>query len=201
MKVYSQSIQGLAKGDLSALKKNRKAVSKYSEEVDDLRNDLFYFIKNLDEETIKGASNFYINILAYLQDIAESLQYISKITYKHINNNHSKLTLNQIRDLLDIQKVVFEVFEIINSAFSNKSFGDIKSILKDRNKTVGILEDKIEAQISRTRTSEEKSPKNAALYFSILQESKDLMKEVMNLIEEYYVSYDKSVKPAKPNGE
>ena len=86
-KIYSQSIQGLAKGDLSALKKNRKAVSKYSEEVDDLRNDLFYFIKNLDEETIKGASNFYINVLAYMQDIAESLQYISKITYKHINNN------------------------------------------------------------------------------------------------------------------
>ena len=118
-----------------------------------------------------------------------------------IRDSHSKLTLNQIRDLLDIQKVVFEVFEIINSAFSNKSFGDIKSILKDRNKTVGILEDKIEAQISRTRTSEEKSPKNAALYFSILQESKDLMKEVMNLIEEYYVSYDKSVKPAKPKDE
>ena len=64
-----------------------------------------------------------------------------------------------------------------------------------------ILEDKIESQIARTRTSEEKSPKNAALYFSILQESKDLMKEVMSLIEEYYVSYDKSVKPAKPKDE
>ena len=95
-KIYSQSIQGLAKGDLSGLKKNRKAVSKYSEEIDDLRNDLFYFIKNLDESTIKGASNFYINVLAYLQDIAESLQYISKITYKHINNNHTNLTFNPV---------------------------------------------------------------------------------------------------------
>ena len=33
------------------------------------------------------------------------------------------------------------------------------------------------------------------------KKSKDLMKEVMNLIEEYYVSYDKSVKPAKPKDE
>ena len=120
---------------------------------------------------------------------------------KHINNNHSKLTLNQIRDLLDIQKVISEMFESIASAFASKSFGDIKSILKDKSKMIGLLEDKIEAQISRTRTSEEKSPKNAALYFSILQESKDLTKEVMNLIEEYYVSYDKSVKPAKPKDE
>ena len=120
---------------------------------------------------------------------------------KHINNNHSKLTLNQIRDLLDIQKVVAEIFESISLTFANKSFGDVKNILKEKNKTIGLLEDKIETQISRTRTSEEKSPKNAALYFSILQESKDLMKEVMNLIEEYYVSYDKSVKPAKPKDE
>ena len=99
------------------------------------------------------------------------------------------------------KRQVAEVFESISSAFANKSFGDVKSILKDKNKTIGLLEDKIETQISRTRTSEEKSPKNAALYFSILQESKDLMKEVMNLIEEYYVSYDKSVKPAKPKDE
>ena len=111
------------------------------------------------------------------------------------------MTLNQIRDLLDIQKVVAEIFESISLTFANKSFGDVKNILKEKNKTIGLLEEKIEAQISRTRTSEEKSPKNAALYFSILQESKDLMKEVMNLIEEYYVSYDKSVKPAKPKDE
>ena len=71
-KIYSQSIQGLATGNLDNLKKNRKVVAKYSEEIDDLRNDLFYFIKNLDESTIKGASNFYINVLTYLQDIAES---------------------------------------------------------------------------------------------------------------------------------
>ena len=199
-KIYNNVIKGLSRHDLSELKKNKKQISKLSSEVDNLKDKLFYFIKNLDESSL-GASNFYINLLGYLQDITQSIEYISKVSHKHINNNHSKLTLNQIRDLLDIQKVVFEVFEIINSAFSNKSFGDIKSILKDRNKTVGILEDKIEAQISRTRTSEEKSPKNAALYFSILQESKDLMKEVMNLIEEYYVSYDKSVKPAKPKDE
>ena len=111
------------------------------------------------------------------------------------------MTLNQIRDLLSIQKVITELFENISSAFSNKSFEEIKIILKDKNKSIGLLEEKIETQISRTRSSEEKSPKNAALYFSILQESKDLMKEVMNLIEEYYVSYDKSVKPAKPKNE
>ena len=199
-KIYDNVIKGLSSHDLSELKKNKKQISKLSDEVDSLKDKLFYFIRNLDESSL-GASNFYINLLGYLQDITQSIEYISKITYKHINNNHSKLTLNQIRDLLAIQKVMSELFETISSTFKNKSFKEIEAILKDKSKTIGLIEDKIETQISRTRSSEEKSPKNAALYFSILQESKDLMKEVMNLIEEYYVSYDKSVKPAKPKDE
>ena len=47
-----------------------------------------------------SASNFYINLLGSLQDIAQSIEYISKISHKHINNNHRKLTLNQVRDFI-----------------------------------------------------------------------------------------------------
>ena len=135
-KIYSQSIQGLAKGDLSALKKNRKAVSKYSEEVDDLRNDLFYFIKNLDEETIKGASNFYINVLAYLQDIAESLQYISKITYKHINNNHTNLTFNQIRELQEIDSELNNLYDEIQFIFSKNNFKELNKVIDKKTRAL-----------------------------------------------------------------
>ena len=183
-KIYSQSIQGLAKGDLSALKKNRKAVSKYSEEVDDLRNDLFYFIKNLDEETIKGASNFYINVLAYMQDIAESLQYISKITYKHINNNHTGLTFNQIRELQEIDSELNNLYNEIQFIFSNKNLKELNKVIDKKQELYSSLKEKIDIQIARTK-KDESSPKNTTLYFSILIESKDLVEKTMNLLEMY----------------
>ena len=183
-KIYSQSIQGLAKGDLSALKKNRKAVSKYSEEVDDLRNDLFYFIKNLDEETIKGASNFYINVLAYLQDIAESLQYISKITYKHINNNHTNLTFNQIRELQEIDSELNNLYNEIQFIFSNENLKELNKVIDKKQELYSSLKEKIDIQIARTK-KDESSPKNTTLYFSILIESKDLVEKTMNLLEMY----------------
>ena len=183
-KIYSQSIQGLAKGDLSALKKNRKAVSKYSEEVDDLRNDLFYFIKNLDEETIKGASNFYINVLAYMQDIAESLQYISKITYKHINNNHTKLTFNQIRELQEIDSELNNLYNEIQFIFSNENLKELNKVIDKKQELYSSLKEKIDIQIARTK-KDESSPKNTTLYFSILIESKDLVEKTMNLLDMY----------------
>ncbi len=64
-KLYRNSIDGLAKQDLDTLKKSKKNVVKLSDEIDDLRDNLFYFIKNLDDSSIE-ASNFYISILGYL---------------------------------------------------------------------------------------------------------------------------------------
>ena len=64
-KIYAAAFNGLAQQDLDALKKNKKQIIKLSDEVDDLRDNIFYFIKNLDESSI-GASNFYILILGVL---------------------------------------------------------------------------------------------------------------------------------------
>ena len=195
-KVYNNTIEGLSRQDLSLLDKNNKQINKLSQEVDDLKNKLFYFIRNLDESSL-GASNFYINLLGYLQDITQSLEYISKTSHKHINNNHSKLRLSQIRDLIEIDKAMDDLFEEIKVSFEKRSFHKMEVILKNKNKVFMIVDDKIEAQISRTRTTEEKSPKNTTLYFSILQKTKDLLKAIMSLIEEYYLSHDGSIEPAR----
>ena len=195
-KIFTASINGLGTQDLKELKKNKKEVKNLSEEIDDLRNDLFYFIKNLDEATIKGASNFYINVLGSLEDIAQSLQYISKITFKHINNNHKALTFNQIRELKEISLQLETLFERIKFAFSKNNFEEITSILDSKQELYDSVKEKINIQISRTK-AEESSPKNTTLYFSILTETKDLIKAAVNLLELYSEQYDSKVKPPK----
>jgi len=182
--IFSTSIEGLAHGNLDDLKKNKKSVEKLSDEVEDLRNDLFYFIKNLDEDTIKAASNFYINMLTQLQDITESLQYISKITYKHVNNNHKLLTYNQIKDLLEINSKCSSLYDDIKNLFSVSNFGELKSVLERKQEFIDFLEDKIDIQISRTK-KEESSPKNTTLYFSLLIETKEMIENTMSLLELY----------------
>ena len=194
-KVYSNAIEGLSKQDLDQLKKNKKQIDKLSRDVDELRDNLFYFIKNLDESSL-NASNFYINLLGYLQDITQSLEYINKTSYKHINNNHSKLKLTQIRELIEVNSSISELFMEVNDLYKNKSFNKIKSVIKKKDGIYNLVQDKILAQVARTR-SEEKSPKNTTLYFGILQETKDLLNAVMNLLSDYNESHDSSVEPAK----
>ena len=190
-KIYSNMLIGLAKEDLSRLKKSRKGVLKLNAEVDELRDDIFYFIKNLDETSVRG-SNFYIIILGYLQDVGQSLEFLSKASYKHVNNHHKALRFSQIKDLQDINRSLENLLNEIEAIFSNREFEKIEAILNRKQKVYDDLSIKIENQITRTRKKESISPKNTALYFSLLLETKDLITALMNLMEEYYNSYNKS---------
>ncbi|MBA6152206.1 inorganic phosphate transporter [Gelidibacter maritimus] len=192
-RIYTNAINGLALQDLSLLKKNKKQVRKLSEEVDELRDNIFYFIKNLDESSV-GASNFYINILGFLQDMTQSLEYISKVSHKHIHNNHKKLKFSQIKELKEVDERFERLFNNTRNAFESHSFEEIGIILGRKQEIISLVTGKIQKQVERTRT-EESSPKNTTLYFSILLETKDLLIATMNLLEEYYHAHDSSVKP------
>ncbi|SNR26096.1 Phosphate transporter family protein [Maribacter sedimenticola] len=193
-KIYTNTINGLAKQDVNLLKKNKKQGEKLSNEIDDLRDHIFYFIKNLDENSV-GASNFYINTLGYLTDIAQSLEYIGKVSHKHVNNNHKKLKYNQIKELKQIDLKLEEILNQTQDAFSNQSFEQIGNVLSQKQELFQMVSEKIQTQVARTRT-EESSPKNTTLYFSLLLETKDLMTSVMNLLQQYHNEHDSSVAPA-----
>ncbi|TJY34635.1 inorganic phosphate transporter [Pontimicrobium aquaticum] len=193
-RIYSNAIVGLARQDLTLLKKSKKQVVKLTQEVDDLRDNIFFFIKNLDESSVE-ASGFYIDILGYLQDMTQSLEYISKVCHKHINNNHKKLKFNQIKELKEIDDKLEILFNDTEKAFKAGSFEEIGTIINEKKEVYDLVKDKIKKQVKRTRT-EESSPKNTTLYFSVLLETKDLMNATMNLLEEYHNSHDSSVEPA-----
>ncbi len=194
-KIYTNAVNGLAKQDLALLKKNKKQIDKLSEEVDNLRDNIFYFIKNLDETSVR-ASGFYINILGYLEDMTQSLEYISKVSYKHVNNNHKKLKFSQIKELKQVDDALETLFNDTKVAFDSRSFEQIDSIISRKKEVLDLVTDKIVKQVARTRT-EESSPKNTTLYFGLLLETKDLLNATMNLLQEYHDSFDSSVEPAK----
>jgi len=189
-KIYTDVLNGLANQDLKKLSKSKKGVEKLDAEVEELRDHIFYFIKNLDETSVRG-SNFYIIILGYLTDIAQSLEFISKKSYKHVNNNHKALKFSQIKDLQEITSSFQELLHDIQLIFDNQEFEKLESVLKRKENAVADISVKIEKQITRTRT-EESSPKNTTLYISLLLETKDLVVSLMNLMEEYYKSYKKN---------
>ncbi|MGY0408099.1 MAG: anion permease [Polaribacter sp.] len=188
-KLYTNVVNDLANHDLNKLRKTDKHVNKLNDEIDELKDNVFYFIKSLDETSVQ-ASHFYIMVLGYLQDAAQSISYISRASYKHVNNNHKNLKKGQLKDLKIIDIELSSLLLKVGTIFKNRSFEELNPILIEKRHLLTHVSSSIEKQVSRIRT-DETSPKNTTLYFSVLLETKDLVSALMNLLqtyEEFYLS-------------
>jgi phosphate/sulfate permease len=182
-KLYSNVVNDLANHDLNKLRKTDKHVAKLNDEIDGLKDGVFYFIKSLDETSVQ-ASRFYIMVLGYLQDVAQSISYISRASYKHVNNNHKNLKKAQLKDLEKIDSQLSSLLTKEAKIFENRDLDNLNELLIEKNELLKSVSLSIENQVSRIRT-DETSPKNTTLYFSVLLETKDLIKALMNLLETY----------------
>lgn len=182
-KMYNNVVNDLATANVNKLKKTDKQIAKLNDEVDELKDNVFYFIKSLDDSSVE-ASRFYVQVLGYLQDISQSINYISRASYKHVNNNHKSLKLSQIKDLKKLSKQLDEYLSRIAVIFDESNFEEIESVYELRDSLYKRVSESIESQIQRIR-SEETSPRNTTLYFSILLETKDLMSGLNNVLSLY----------------
>jgi phosphate/sulfate permease len=182
-KLYSNVVNNLSIQDLSSLKKTDKHVIKLNAEVDALKEEAFYFIKSMEDSSVE-ASRFYLLVLGYLQDISQSISYISKASFKHVNNNHKNLKKGQIKDLKIIDEQLSTMLKEISLIFEERKFGNITKIVDEKQQLLDHVSKSIEKQIERIRT-EESSPKNTTLYFGNLLETKDLIAAIMSLLELY----------------
>ncbi len=189
--LYLSVIDSLGLQELSKLKQNRKKLKKLEKEIEELKGNVYFFVKNLDETSVE-ASKFYILTLGYLQDMVKAVSFIAQNSYAHVDNNHKKLKFNQIRDLKSTDRQLQELFDKIERTFSEEDFSQIENLLKDKETLIAYVDGLIQKQIVRIRTTET-SPKNSKLYFSILFETDDLIKATMGLLE-LFKEFDLHVK-------
>ena len=182
-KLYTNVVDDLSNHDLNKLRKTDKHVGKLNEEIDNLKDGVFYFIKSLDDTSVQ-ASRFYILVLGYLQDVAQSISYISRASFKHVNNNHKNLKKGQLKDLKEIDNQLTDLLGKVSSVFELRAFDDLEEILIEKQDLLKDVSDSIEKQVTRIRI-EESSPKNTTLYFSILLETQDLITALMSLLQTY----------------
>ena len=190
-KITSMTVSGLVDRDLDKLKKAKHNVNKLETEIEDLQNDIFYFIKDLDDSYL-GASKFYIDTIGSLQDIAQSSSLIAKVSYKHVNNHHKKLKNRESEELLQITSTLEALLARISEIFDSRDFGKIvPEIIEEKKALLSEVHSAIQTQVERTREKESTSPKNTTLYFIILIETKDLMQACIDVLNLYYAEHDR----------
>ena len=150
-KINKSTIDGLINEDLSSLKKAKNTVIKLENEIEGLQNNMFYFIKNLDDSYL-GASKFYIDVIGNLQDMAQSASFISKVSHKHINNNHRPLKKKQADELIEINDQLVSLFDKTREVFDSRSFEKIvPDLINDKQALLDHVENAIQYFIRNER--------------------------------------------------
>lgn len=193
-RLYAESIENLSTQNLAGLKMNKRSYKTLDKEIDSLKSNIFNFVKNIDDTSVE-ASTFYVHTINYLDMMVNSVGYIVNNGFNHIDNNHKKLKFNQIKELMIISKEVSDLFDKMNKVFETKKYSSINSLMHDVRETTARVDEAIQKQIKRIRTSET-SPKNSKMYFSILLESNVLLHFVIDLLEKFeqFETYTKNKK-------
>lgn len=177
---YSEVIENLIKTDLTSLSINKKLIKKLNKDLDSTNDNLYNFIRNLDDNSAKS-SRYYIISLGYLQDIIENLYIIANNAHNHVDNNHKPLRTSRGEDLRLVTKQLSNWYAEIYNMYKRLEFTNIDNVMNQRNKIQSTINELMDLQINDIRTTDT-SPRNTRLYFSILLETNEMVSSTFKLL-------------------
>lgn len=184
LEIYAFTVRGLSLNDLKTLKTTEKLANTLKVDVEKLREDTFFLIRDLEDSSVE-VSRVYILIVEHLQNISRSLNFISQKSLNHTQNNHKALRFNQIKELKTLenklQSFVNEIIEILKSG----QYERISQLYEEETDLQSVVNQKIDLQVTRTQT-EDAGLKNSMLFFNLLLETKELISTLFELVALYY---------------
>ena len=181
VKIFTYTTEGVSKNDIKLLKKNTSQVTKLSDEVNELQENIFNYLKS-NKKANKKATEFYLIILEKLTQITKRLRKISKITLKYVDEDRRKLPLSNIKVLLGLDLNFKRLFESVIHIFINKDFKKIEDILLDIIQAM----DETENQIKRYKEENQDKKRYDKLHVEILSLCSEILTALKELLENYY---------------
>ena len=178
-KLYANTIDGLKAYDLDILKANDKNVKKLYKQGNKLKDKLFYIVKSYKGNDII-ISNNYIKMLDKIQDLIQSMHFISKSVKEYVDNTHSPLSDSQKADLEKLREVMVSRVNELQSGLVNKDYNKLKALHNSFLISTSI-EEAINNQVIRIQ-NDESTAKNSRMYLSLLMETKDIEESLRKLL-------------------
>lgn len=178
-KLYANTIDGLKAYDLDILKTNDKNVKKLYKQGNKLKDKLYYIVKSYKGNDIV-ISNNYIKMLDKIQDLIQSMHFISKSVKEYVDNTHSPLNDSQKADLEKLREVMVSRVNELQSGLVNKDYNKLKALYNSFFISTSI-EEAINNQVLRIQ-NEESTAKNSRMYLSLLMETKDIEESLRKLL-------------------
>ncbi len=185
---YLKTIEGLEKEDLKLLKKSRNEINRVTSKTKYLKDNINVIVDKLKEDS-ENTAYYFVEVLDYMREILHSLSFINGPIYDHVNNNHKPLIEIQIQELTSLHSMLKKLIDNITSGIESGNYSNLEQILDEQQKFLKFVEKVTKTQIKRVK-SEVVGTRNSVLYLNILNESKNMALQVVNLFKSQRDFYD-----------
>ena len=172
---------------VAVFKENRKVLRDMVREAEDFyhstrqqKYELLPLLRNLQDSDV-NTGHYYVQVVDYISETSKALLHITRPCYKHVDNNHTGLSKEQVYDLKRINDRVEEIFGEINNMLRTRSFDSMERVLNMRDEMFDLIDEVMQNQLRRLRDTGGSSSANM-LFFNILTETKTMVLHSRNIM-------------------
>ena len=182
-KTYEETITALENEDLKKLKLIYKEIKRLNREAKEFKDELHVTISKLQDDSVE-TSHYYVQVLDFLREIAHCSSFICKPILDHINNNHKGLIPGQIEEVIKLKENVSQIITEIQKTINEENFINTNKLIAFQQEIIKQIEVYRKNQVKRIKRNEV-GTKNSMLYFNILNETKNLLLNAINLLKSF----------------
>lgn len=178
--IYDRTIVAVFKENRKVLKDMVKESEDFFHSTRQQKYDIMPLLRNLEESDI-STGHFYVQVVDYISETSKALLHITRPCFKHIDNNHTGLSKEQVYDLKQINDRVEDIFAHINDMLRTRSFENMEVVMNKRDELFDFIDEVMQNQLRRLRDTGGSSSANM-LFFNILTETKTMVLHSRNIM-------------------
>ncbi|MDR1226111.1 MAG: inorganic phosphate transporter [Prevotellaceae bacterium] len=178
--IYSDTIVGLTNEDRKLLKSVKQQVEELKFEARELESNVYNVLRKLQKDQY-ATGHFYVMVIDYLREVAYALNFMTEPGYTHIENNHKGLSTIQASELLNVNNAISKMFASMHVMIQKNDYSELPELLQEQQGISEMLSDARKNQVKRIK-EEQSGTRNSILYLGLINESKNLMIQSINLL-------------------
>jgi len=176
---YGKIIEGIEKEDNKKLKKIKKELDATTAKTKYLKDHINIIVDKLREGSEDNAY-YFVQVLDFMREMLHSISFIAGPVYEHVDNNHKPLIADQVAELKQLDSVFNVMVSMIVNDIETCNYDSQDDIQQELNKLLELIELSNKKQIKRIKNSVV-GTKNSILFMNIINESKNLSLQAVNL--------------------
>ena len=176
------------------LKEKHKELKKLQKETKHLNKEIKGIIESIPdtlrifEEHELESGHHYVQIVAYMKEMSNSLMHVVQPAYNHLDNNHP-LDKEQIDAFKTFNEKSAEFFEYLINILKNREFGRMDDLVKRRDEMINMANEILVQRIKILKKTQ-KGVKISVTYMEMLSETKNLFLNSVHLVKAESLLYD-----------